>query len=128
MKKVKQRKDAIVAKSNESLEGWLGSLDAVDVYRGHGRFTALKTVSVDGEDLRAERIFINVGGRAFIPPITGLDQVDYLTNTGIMDLDVVPEHLIVIGGGYIGLEFGQMFRALWQQGHDRSAERGHPVA
>ena len=110
MKKVKERKDAIVAKSNHGLEGWLDSLDAVDVYRGHGRFAGPQTVSVGGEDLQAEKIFINVGGRAFIPSIAGLDEVDYLTNTGIMDLDELPEHLIVLGGGYIGLEFGQMFR------------------
>ncbi len=110
MKKVKQRKDAIVAKSNQGLEGWLGSLDAVDVYRGHGRFTGPQTVSVGDDELLADRIFVNVGGRAFIPPVPGLSEIDYLTNESIMDVDVVPERLIVLGGGYIGLEFGQMFR------------------
>lgn len=110
MKRVKERKDAIVAKSNQGLEGWLGSLDSVDVYRGHGRFSGPKTVSVGDEALQAERIFINVGGGAFVPAIPGLDGVEYLTNSSIMELDVVPEHLIVLGGGYVGLEFGQIFR------------------
>ena len=110
MKKVKERKDAIVGRSNQGLESWLGTMKNVTVYRGHARFTGRDTVDIGNESLQAERIFINVGGRAFIPPIGGLEDVDYLTNSSIMDVDFLPEHLVILGGGYVALEFGQMFR------------------
>ena len=110
MKKVKERKDAIVGRSNQGLESWLGTMKNVTVYRGHARFTGRDTVPVGDESLQAEKIFINVGGRAFIPPIGGLEDVDYLTNSSIMDVDFLPEHLVILGGGYVALEFGQMFR------------------
>ena len=110
MKKVKERKDAIVGRSNQGLESWLGTMKDVTVYRGHARFTDRDTVHVGDESLQAEKIFINVGGRAFIPPIGGLEDVDYLTNSSIMDVDFLPEHLVILGGGYVALEFGQMFR------------------
>ena len=110
MKKVKGRKDAIVGRSNQGLESWLGTMKNVTVHRGHARFTGHDTVEVEGESLQAERIFINVGGRAFIPPVEGLEDVDYLTNAGIMDIDFLPEHLVILGAGYVALEFGQMFR------------------
>jgi pyruvate/2-oxoglutarate dehydrogenase complex dihydrolipoamide dehydrogenase (E3) component len=80
------------------------------VYQGHARFESPRTVRVNDDLLEAEKIFINVGGRAFVPPMPGLDQVPYLTNSSMMDVDFLPEHLIVIGGSYIGLEFGQMYR------------------
>ena len=110
MKRVKQRKDAIVGRSNQGLESWLGTMKNVTVYRGHARFTGRGTVEIGDESLQAERIFINVGGRAFIPPVEGLEGVDYLTNSSIMDVDVLPDHLVILGGGYVALEFGQMFR------------------
>ncbi len=110
MKKVKERKDAIVGRSNQGLESWLGTMKNVTVYRGHASFTGRGTVDVEDESLQAEKIFINVGGRAFIPPIGGLEDVDYLTNSSIMDVDFLPEHLVILGGGYVALEFGQMFR------------------
>lgn len=110
MKRVKARKDAIVAQSNTGVEGWMESLENGVVFRGHARFTAPQTVQVGDDLLTAERIFLNVGGRAFVPPVPGLDQVDYLTNSSMIDVDFVPEHLVVLGGGYIALEFGQMFR------------------
>ena len=110
MKKVKERKDAIVGRSKQGLESWLGTMKNMTVYRGHARFTGRDTVHVGDESLQAEKIFINVGGRAFIPPIGGLEDVDYLTNSSIMDVDFLPEHLVILGGGYVALEFGQMFR------------------
>ncbi len=110
MKKVKERKDAIVGRSNQGLESWLGTMKNVTVHRGHARFTGRDTVEIGDESLQAERIFINVGGRAFIPPVRGLEDVDYLTNSTIMDVDFLPEHLVILGGGYVALEFGQMFR------------------
>ncbi len=110
MKKVKERKDAIVGRSNQGLESWLGTMKNVTVHHGHARFTGRDTVEIGDESLQAERIFINVGGRAFIPPVGGLEDVDYLTNSTIMDVDFLPEHLVILGGGYVALEFGQMFR------------------
>jgi pyruvate/2-oxoglutarate dehydrogenase complex dihydrolipoamide dehydrogenase (E3) component len=110
MKKVKARKDAVVQKSNEGVEKWMRSLENVTVYQGHARFEGPKTVRVGDELLEAEWIFINVGGRAQVPPMPGLEQIDYLTNSSMMEVDFLPEHLIIVGGSYIGLEFGQMYR------------------
>ena len=110
MKAVKARKDAVVAVSRNGLETSLKSLEECTVYEGHARFVAPKEVSVGGVVLRAEWIFINAGGRASVPPIPGLDQVDYLTNASMLDIDFLPQHLIVIGGSYIGLEFAQVYR------------------
>ncbi len=110
MKQVKARKDAVVKQSNDGVTNWLDSMENLTVYRGHGRFESADTVRVDGELLRAERIFINTGGRAFVPNMPGLEQVDYLTNSTVMELDFLPEHLLIVGGSYIGLEFAQMYR------------------
>lgn len=108
MPKVKARKDAIVKQSTEGVESWLKNTDNLTVYEEHARFVEPKVLSVGDEQITADKIFINVGGRAFIP--SGFKDVDYLTNSSIMELDSVPEHLIIVGGGYIGLEFGQMYR------------------
>ncbi len=110
MKQVKARKDAIVAQSNSGVAGWMKGLDNGSVFVGHGRFEGPNRVSVNGDTLEAEKIFINVGARAVAPPIPGLDEVDYLTNSSIMDVDFLPEHLVIIGGSYIALEFAQMYR------------------
>ncbi len=110
MKKVKARKDAVVHRSNEGVEKWLKNSENLTVYEGHARFEDRHRVRVGDRLLEAERIFINVGGRASIPALRGLDQVRYLTNATMMDVDFLPEHLIVIGGSYVGLEFAQMYR------------------
>jgi pyruvate/2-oxoglutarate dehydrogenase complex dihydrolipoamide dehydrogenase (E3) component len=110
MKKVKARKDAIAGRSSKGVESWLRDNQKCTVYEGHARFVAPRELSVDGEVLTAPRTFINVGGRALIPDIPGLDQVNHLTNSSILDLDFVPPHLIVVGGSYIGLEFAQIYR------------------
>ena len=110
MARVKARKDAIAGKSERGVERWLRSLPNCTVYRGHARFEAAHRVRVGGDLLAAERIFIDVGARAAVPPLPGLDRVDYLTNSTILDLEVLPEHLIIVGGGYVGLEFAQMYR------------------
>jgi pyruvate/2-oxoglutarate dehydrogenase complex dihydrolipoamide dehydrogenase (E3) component len=110
MKAVKARKDAVVAVSRHGLEHWLRNLAGCTVYDGHARFAAPRQVSVGDRLLEAEQIFINVGGRASVPPIAGLDQVDYLTNSSMMEIDFLPRHLIIIGGSYIGLEFAQIYR------------------
>jgi pyruvate/2-oxoglutarate dehydrogenase complex dihydrolipoamide dehydrogenase (E3) component len=115
MKKVKQRKDLIVRNSNEGLGSWLQSMENVTVFRGHGRFEEPRTVRVGEELLEADRIFLDVGGRASIPPVAGLDTVPYLNNSSIMEVDFLPEHLLILGGGYIALEFGQMYRRFGSQ-------------
>lgn len=109
MKKVKARKDAIVKQSNNGVENWLKGTENLTVYEGHGRFESPKTVSVGDELLEADKIFINVGGRAYAPE-NHFDGIDYWTNTNMMEVDFIPKRLIIIGGSYIGLEFGQMFR------------------
>jgi pyruvate/2-oxoglutarate dehydrogenase complex dihydrolipoamide dehydrogenase (E3) component len=110
MKRVKARKDAIVAKSRDGVTNWMERLANGKVYRGHARFTGPKTVSVNGEILAADRIVINTGGRALVPDMPGLDRVGYLTNSSMMDVDFLPEHLLIVGGSYIGLEFAQAYR------------------
>ena len=110
MAKVKGRKDGIVTADRDGVEGWLEGMDGCTLLRGHARFTDPHTLEIGDRTITAERIFLNVGGRATVPDIPGLDDVDYLTNVGILDLDTVPEHLVIIGGSYIGLEFAQMFR------------------
>ncbi len=110
MKRVKARKDAISAKSRTSLETSLNETENCTVYRGHARFESAHEVSVGTERLTAGQIFINVGARAAVPPMPGLEQIEYLTNSTLLGVDYLPPHLIVVGGSYIGLEFGQMFR------------------
>ena len=110
MKRVKARKDEIVANSSHGVEKWMESLKGAAVYRGHARFVDRTDIRVGSQLLRADKIFINVGGRPLVPPMPGLDTVPYLTNESMMDLDFVPPHLVVVGGSYVGLEFGQMFR------------------
>jgi pyruvate/2-oxoglutarate dehydrogenase complex dihydrolipoamide dehydrogenase (E3) component len=110
MKLVKSRKDAISGQSRTGVENWLRGMTNCTVYQGHARFESSKEVSVGSERLTADRIFINVGGRAVVPQMPGIEGVPYLTNSSIMDVDFLPRHLIIIGGGYVGLEFAQMYR------------------
>jgi len=110
MKKVKSRKDAVVSHSSEGLEKWLKNTQNLTVYEGHARFIDAHRVRVGDELLEADKFFINVGGRASIPPLRGIDEASYLNNSTMMDVDFLPEHLIVIGGSYVGLEFAQMYR------------------
>ena len=110
MKVVKARKDRIVNQSIQNLTQWLAEMPNLRLVRGHARFTSTHAVQVDGEVLEAPKIFINVGGRAVLPDWPGLHSVPMLTNTTILELDTLPEHLLVVGGSYIGLEFAQMYR------------------
>ncbi len=110
MKRVKARKDGIVRQSNEGVTNWLKNMDNLTVYEGHGTLESANTVRVNGELLEADRIVLNVGGRALVPDMPGVHDIPYFTNSNMMDVDFLPEHLIVIGGSYIGLEFAQMYR------------------
>ena len=110
MRRVKARKDEIFMKSRAGVEKWLRSTPNLTVYQGPARFEGPREVAIGGERLTAEKIFINVGGRAAIPAMPGLDQVPYLTNSSMMEVDFLPRHLVIVGGSYVGLEFAQMFR------------------
>jgi pyruvate/2-oxoglutarate dehydrogenase complex dihydrolipoamide dehydrogenase (E3) component len=110
MAKVKARKDEVMLADRAGVEDWLEGMDGCTVVRGHARFEDPHTLRVGDTLLRADRIYLNVGGRAVVPDIPGLDEVDYLTNVSILELDTVPTHLVVVGGSYIALEFAQMYR------------------
>ncbi|MFT5153381.1 MAG: pyruvate/2-oxoglutarate dehydrogenase complex dihydrolipoamide dehydrogenase (E3) component, partial [Planctomycetota bacterium] len=110
MARVKARMKTISGQSGQGVTDWLEGMENVDLIRGHGRFVDSKTVEVDGTRLEAEAIFINVGARSFVPEIPGLEDVEYLTSSSILELASVPKHLIIVGGSYIGLEFAQIFR------------------
>jgi pyruvate/2-oxoglutarate dehydrogenase complex dihydrolipoamide dehydrogenase (E3) component len=104
------RKARIVHQWREGLEQKVRQRPGLHLYRGHARFVDARHVQVGDQVLEGERIFINTGARPAVPDLEGLDRVGYLTNASIMELAELPEHLLVLGGGYIGLEFGQMFR------------------
>jgi len=110
MKAVKARKDAVVGASRAGLEAWLRGMANCTVYEGHAHFETPNEIRVGEELLSASRIFINVGGRPLLPNMPGLDEIRYLTNASMLDLDVLPPHLVIIGGSYVGLEFAQMYR------------------
>ncbi|EHK57573.1 FAD-containing oxidoreductase [Allomesorhizobium alhagi] len=110
MKAVKARKDEVTLNSRGNLESWLGGMEKCTLFRGHALFESPRQVRVGGELLEADRIFVNVGGRALVPDMPGVDRIKYLTNSSMMDVDFLPRHLVVIGGSYVGLEFAQMFR------------------
>ena len=115
MRRVKARKDEVAGASNAGVTAWIDGMENVSLIRGHARFTAPRAIEVDGVSLTAERVFINVGARARVPAFPGLEDIDYMTNSSMMEVDVLPQHLIVVGGSYIGLEFAQMYRRFGAQ-------------
>ncbi len=115
MTKVKARKDKVMTDDREGVESWLEGMDNCTLIRGHARFEDPHTIRVDDQLLRADKIFLNVGGRAVVPDMPGLSDIDYMTNVGILDLDSLPKHLVIIGGSYIALEFAQMYRRFGAQ-------------
>ena len=110
MRAVMARKNRVVAQSVEGLTTWLQGTAGLELVRGHARFVGPQAVEVAGRVLTAPQVFVNVGGRPVLPDWPGLDRVPVLTNTSMMTLDVLPEHLVIVGGSYIGLEFAQMYR------------------
>jgi pyruvate/2-oxoglutarate dehydrogenase complex dihydrolipoamide dehydrogenase (E3) component len=121
MARVRARTDAVVRASRDGLERSLRAMPGCTVLRGHARFEAPDVIrladgSGGGEDwLSAPRIFINVGGRAILPPLPGVDKVPHLDNSSMLALDRLPAHLVVVGGSYVGLEFAQMYRRFGAQ-------------
>jgi len=110
MKRVKARKDAVSGRSNKGVEEWLRGLKNCTVIQGHARFQSPRAVVVNEDVLEADNIYINVGGRALVPEMPGVHDVPFFTNSSMMDVDFLPEHLVIVGGSYIGLEFAQMYR------------------
>ena len=110
MKAVKARKDQIVLKSRNGLETYLRGMKNCTVFTGHANFESANQVRVGDDLLTAKEIFVNVGGRALIPDFPGVDCVPWMNNVSILELETLPRHLIVVGGSYVGLEFGQIFR------------------
>lgn len=115
MKLIKARKDQVAGESNRGVTRWLEGMANVDLIRGHARFVEPHAVAVDGDVLQADKIIIDVGARARIPDWSGLDEVPYFTSSSMMDVEQVPEHLIIVGGSYIGLEFAQIYRRFGSQ-------------
>ena len=110
IKRVKARRDEISGRSSRGVEEWLRGLKNCTVIQGHARFQSSNTVVVNDEVLQADKIYINVGGRASIPDMPGIHDVPFLTNSSMMDIDFLPEHFIIVGGSYVGLEFAQIYR------------------
>lgn len=115
MARVMARKNAVVEQSRRGVEGWLRGLEHTEVIVGHARFVEPHTLQVGERRLSAPRIFLNVGARAARPALPGIDTVPTLDNVSVMELDRVPEHLVIVGGSYIGLEFAQMMRRFGAQ-------------
>ena len=115
MQRVKERQQTVVRNARGNIEKWLHGMPGMTVIQGHARFESADTVRVGEELLTAPKIFLNVGGRANVPDMPGVGDISYLTNVGMMQLDTLPEHLVIVGGSYIGLEFAQMFRRFGSQ-------------
>lgn len=110
MRAVKARMNAVVANSRDGLEKWLRGMAGCAVYQGPASFESPQTVRINDSVIRAERIFLNVGGRAAVPALPGIDRVPFLTNSSLLEFEALPRHLLVVGGSYVGLEFAQIYR------------------
>jgi pyruvate/2-oxoglutarate dehydrogenase complex dihydrolipoamide dehydrogenase (E3) component len=110
MRAVHARKERIVGASRTGLENWIRGMQNCTVYKAHARFESAQSVSVDGEVLTSEQIFVNVGGRPRVPAFPGVENVAFLTSTSLLELEELPAHLLIVGGSYVGLEFAQMYR------------------
>jgi pyruvate/2-oxoglutarate dehydrogenase complex dihydrolipoamide dehydrogenase (E3) component len=115
MKRVNARMKEISGQSNKGVTDWIEGMENVRLYRGHARFESPNTVMVDEDVLQAEKIFVNVGTRARVPDMPGVGEVEFLTSSGMMELDVLPARLIIVGGSYVGLEFAQIFSRFGSQ-------------
>ncbi len=115
MQAVKARKEGVVKQSHDGVSGWVAGMKNVTLIRGHARFTAPRTLAVGDRSLQADKVFLNVGGRALVPDMPGIKDVACLTNSSMLELDRLPEHLVIVGGSYIGLEFAQVYRRFGSQ-------------
>jgi len=109
-KRVRERMNEIRNGSSSGLENWMNGTDNVTLFTEWGSFRGPKTIKANSEEIEGDKIYINTGTRAFNPPIKGLDEVSWMDNVRLLDLEELPEHLLIIGGGYVGVEFSQVFR------------------
>src|SRR6056297_3084739 len=109
-KRIRERMNEIRNGSSSGLENWMNGTDNVTLFTEWGSFTGPKTIKAGSEEIKGDKIYINTGTRAFNPPIEGLDEVSWMDNVRLLDLEELPEHLLIIGGGYVGVEFSQVFR------------------
>ena len=107
---IRKRMNQVRNASNEGLLEWMESTDNVDFITGYGAFTGPKTIEVNGDELKGEKIYINTGTYAFVPPIEGIGELPWLDSEKLLELESLPAHLVIIGGGYIGVEFAQVYR------------------
>ena len=121
---LKARAEQVSTNARTGVEKWLRGMQGCTVIQGQARFEGPNRIAVGNDVLTAPRIFINVGGRAVVPDLPGVHDVPYLTNTTMLKVDRVPEHLVVVGGSYVGLEFAQMYRRF---GAEVSAELPSPA-
>jgi pyruvate/2-oxoglutarate dehydrogenase complex dihydrolipoamide dehydrogenase (E3) component len=134
MTAVKARMDSVVSNSRNGLEKWLRGMPGCSVYSGHARFETPHEIRIEDSVISAERIFLNVGGRAIVPDMPGIDRVPYLTNSSMLKLEALPRHLMIVGGSYVGLEFAQMYRrfgsevTVVEKGHRLLAREDEDVA
>src|SRR3546814_13224379 len=119
MKKVKSRKDAVVRQSNQGVTNWLKTMENLTVYEGHGRLESTSSVRVNGELLEADKIVLNVGARARVPDMPGVSEVSYLTNSSMMEIDFLPEHLIRSEERRVGKECVSTCRSRWSPYHSQ---------
>jgi pyruvate/2-oxoglutarate dehydrogenase complex dihydrolipoamide dehydrogenase (E3) component len=110
MKAVEARARQVILNARQNNERWLEGMERLTLLHGHARFTGPKSLEVNGEVLTAPKVFLNVGGRASVPDMPGVEDVPHLDNTDMVAMDTLPEHLVVVGGSYVGLEFAQMYR------------------
>jgi pyruvate/2-oxoglutarate dehydrogenase complex dihydrolipoamide dehydrogenase (E3) component len=110
MARVKARMYGVAGQSSDGVEQWMKKTPGLTVYEGHGRFTGPHRVAVGDHELEADELFVNVGARAVVPDMPGSGDVPLLTNSSLLGLDILPEHLVIVGGSYIGLEFAQVYR------------------
>ncbi|PHN01800.1 mercuric reductase [Flavilitoribacter nigricans] len=108
--RIRERMNEIRNGSRKSLVEWMTSSENVDLIRGWGKFTGPRSIRVGEEEYSGKHIYINTGTRAAIPDIPGIDTVTALDSAGLLELTSLPEHLVIIGGGYIGIEFAQIYR------------------
>lgn len=108
--RVRERVNKIRNDSSDGLEKWINGADNVTLFKEWGSFTGPNTVAVGEEEIKGDRIYINTGTKPFAPPIEGLDSVPWMDSARLLDLEELPEHLLIIGGGYIGVEFSQVYR------------------
>jgi len=110
MKRVKERADTVIRNAREGLTRWIEGAAGCTLVRGHARFESARTVRVGDELLEADQVFVNVGARARVPNLKGVERVPYLTNTSMLEIDTLPRHLVVVGGSYVAIEYAQMYR------------------